>query len=392
MLKQTIAGLLASGIFFAITPVVSANDQGFYSRYEQVESDHTWSQFIEKSVEPTSDCKMSNGLSSLDNKCVRKDDATRKGLLSQIKFLQKKKSYQRVAKSGVGLVNKQLLNSAQALLKWLDSGDNLGQGFSLVDLKNYSGKPVHVTGYYTPILSARRVPDHEYRYPIYKKPYGKYRLLSRGEINRGALNGSGLEIGWVKDPISLFYIHVQGSGVLQFPNEGKKLLRYTASNGKRFKSIAQYMKKRGYLDTDLSRRAITVFLNAHPEYLNEVLAKNPRYVFFEESTKASNTASGMSLIAGHTIAVDTNFIPFGSVLLAEMPEVDHKGIVKGYRWRLLFSQDRGDAIRGGARLDLYTGKGELALKVANKVTGARRVYLLLSKSENQVAIQTVSTQ
>lgn len=390
MLKRTIAGVIAGGLSFVPIQIAIASDQGTYSRYEQVESDHTWSQFLGNSQEPVSDCKMSYGLSSLNNKCVRKNDATRKGLLGHIKFLQKKKSYQRVATKGVSLVNKQLLNSAQALLKWLDSGESLGKDFSLVDLKKHSGKSVHVTGYYTPILSARRAADHEYRYPIYKAPYGKYRSLSRGEINEGALNGSGLEIAWVKDPISLFYIHVQGSGVLQFPNEGKKVLRFTASNGKSFKSIAQYMKKRGYLSTDLSRRAITLFLNTHPEHLYEVLAENPRYVFFEESTKGATTASGMGLISGHTIAVDTNFIPFGSVLLAEMPEVNNMGIVKGYRWRLLFSQDRGDAIKGGSRLDLYTGKGELALKVANKVTGVRRVYLLLSKNENKMGIQTAS--
>ena len=100
----------------------------------------------------------------------------------------------------------------------------------------------------------------------------------------------------------------------------------------------------------------------------------------------ATTASGMKLVPGHTVAVDTSFIPFGAVLLAEVPRINAQGEIMDYEWRLLFPQDRGNAIRGNARLDFYTGTGELAKQWANKVTGLRQAYLLLDKGQRAIHV------
>lgn len=328
------------------------------------------------------DCKQ---LAFMGDLCIVNNDATRKALSNQIQYLKKYPSYKRFADKGLNLSGKQLLSTANGLLRWLDSQEPSTDRFEVIQMSNHTDK-AKFTGYYTPEMSARKVRTPLYRFPIYKKPTDLRRTMSRAEIDNGGLKNSGYEIAWVKDPVDLFYIHMQGSGVLIFNNGERKTLHFAGSNGFRFHSIARYMQQRGYLNGDLSRRAITAWFKQHPDTLGEVFAKNPRYVFFKLGDGMATTASGMNLVPGHTVAVDTSFIPFGAVLLAEVPRIDTHGTIVNYEWRLLFPQDRGNAIRGNARLDFYTGTGELAKHWANKVTGLRQAYLLLDKGQRAIHV------
>jgi membrane-bound lytic murein transglycosylase A len=338
-------------------------------------------------------CSLGSTLVSFNENCILRDSRTRDALISQIQYLNRQNPGDRVATQGVNVQNAQLMNTVQSLLGWVEGESMLplSQQFDIVNLSKYRGEHAHFTGYYTPVISASKTPSAEYRYPIYRKPSGYAQMLSREDISRGALRGKGLELAWVNDPIGLFYVHVQGSGVIQYQNGELKALHFAGSNNKKFASIAQYMKRMGYLSSDLSRRAITAWLQQNPHKLDEVLNSNPRFIYFSESDDVSKTASGTKIIPGHTAAVDTSFIPFGSVLLAEVPDIDTNGKVIGSQWRLLFPQDRGSAIRGNARLDVYTGTGEIARKWANSLTGKQRAYLLLKKPDAPV-FQTASSQ
>lgn len=368
MLKQTVVCLLSCGFLLTASQAIS---QTAYANYSSDRSTH---------------CQMTHGLFSLNKQCITKNSATRKGLLNQISYLKKTWRNKKAVSPASGVSRHQLVTSVQQLLKWHDSNANLAEHFELRNLQDNRTNTVDMTGYYTPVLQASRTPNYRYKYPIYRSPKGSRRFLSRAQITSGALANANLEIAWVADPIDLFYVHVQGSGILKFPNGSSSVLRYAASNKKDFRKISQYMRQRGFLTSNLSRRAITQWLQQNPAYLNEVLSYNQRYVFFKESNSLS-TASGLGVIEGHTVAVDTKHIPFGSVLLAEIPVSYAYNGIPTYEWRLLFPQDRGIDIKGGARLDLYTGKGEAARVIANKVTGPRRVYLLLSKSNSNLAMQ-----
>ncbi len=407
MLNQYVAAMLMAGL--AITSVRAEyfpnySDSGQpLSRYEQVETTYSWEQgsaYPETSyqaeqqiapyefTEPASfNCDQ---VTVINSQCVTNKQATREGLNHQIQYLQQYPGYRRFADRGVNLSGEQLLTTAMGVLRWLDSNERLTDRFELVNLTQYGESKARFTGYYTPEIAASWYYSDEYRFPVYRLPSGAAKRLSRAEINNGALDGRGLELAWVRDPVDLFYIHLQGSGVLVFENGERKVLQYAGSNGLPFKSIASYMQRKGYLNGDLSRRAITGWFQRHPETLGEVLAANPRYVFFRLGDEMASAASGMKLIPGHTVAVDTSFIPFGAVLLAEVPRVDAQGNVLDYQWRLLFPQDRGNAIKGSSRLDFYTGTGELARRWANRVTGLRRAYLLLDKSQSY--IQTASAE
>ena len=119
---------------------------------------------------------------------------------------------------------------------------------------------------------------------------------------------------------------------------------------------------------------------------------NPRYVYFEPSQKALITASGLPIVPGVSVAVDTDFIPFGSVLLAEVPILNTKGQKLGSEWKILLPQDRGNAIKGPARMDIYTGKGEPARVVANRLTGFGQAYLLRNRASTQLSANQLSSQ
>lgn len=407
MFNQNIAAMLVAGLAMASARAEYIPDfsvpEIMPSRYEQVEPDYSWapdaavsspdSQFTPAEntsytfSEPVS--PQCDQLAVISSRCIVNNEKTRKGLLHQIRYLKKYPGYRQFAPQGVKLSGQQLLTTADGVLRWLDSNERLTDRFELVNLTQYGDSQAKFTGYYTPEIAASWYYSSEYRYPVYRMPDdASLRGLSRAEINSGALQGRSLEIAWVKDPVALFYIHLQGSGVLAFENGERKILQFAGSNGHPYRSIASYMQQRGYLNDDLSRRAITAWIQQHPETLAEVLAANPRYVFFKLGDEMASSASGMELIPGHTVAVDTRFIPFGAVLLAEVPQVDSQGNVINYQWRLLFPQDRGNAIKGENRLDFYTGTGEMARRWANNVTGLRRAFLLLDKSQSYMQTAT----
>lgn len=110
-----------------------------------------------------------------------------------------------------------------------------------------------------------------------------------------------------------------------------------------------------------------------------MLHQNPRYIFFSLSGKSPRTATGTRIIPGHTVAVDKRYIPLGSVLLAEIPRMNHLGKRTGSDWKMLFAQDSGSAIKGPGRLDIYTGIGAEAERKTYQVTGLHKTYLLVRK-------------
>jgi len=305
------------------------------------------------------------------------------GLKYTLSYLARNNLNHTVAPYGMKVKNRQLVDTAKALMNWHGSytPSALRSNFHLLQLDNKNGASSKFTGYYTPVISAKLHRDHEYRYPIYRSPISTPYRLSRAQISAGALANKGLEIAWTNDPIGLFYVHIQGSGVLKLPNGEIKILKFDGSNEKPFRSIAKYMKNQGWLRGNPSREVIQEWLLKHPNSMQKVFNANPRHIYFTLHDGDVLTASGVPVISGHTVAVDTRYIPFGAVILAAVPIVNNLGQSSGSEWRILFSQDRGKAITGPARIDVYTGIGESARKKANNLTGYGKTYLLLNKPQ-----------
>ncbi len=103
------------------------------------------------------------------------------------------------------------------------------------------------------------------------------------------------------------------------------------------------------------------------------------YVFF---TKVDETVLGSGffpLTAGYSVAVDPRFIPIGSTIFAELPDLDVTGKLIGYTYRILFAQDRGGAIKTTKRIDLYCGVGQKGLQEARRINSYGRLWVMLPK-------------
>ena len=327
-------------------------------------------------------CQNANAL-NLPDRCIQRSTYNRRGLTEQIRYLRTRNPVQQVARQWASVSNDTLLQTAHDLLNWEQglSAQSLQEKFFLREIGSHKHTAnADYTGYFTPVLQVQNYPDQRYRFPIYTAPNGGTRL-TRSEINRGALSNRNLEIAWTNDRINLFFAHTQGSAIARYPDGTEHFLGYAASNQQAYGKISQILRNKGYMRNSLSNENIRRWLHANPGRMNEVLHYNPRYIFFTLSKHLPRAATGATVLPGHTLAVDDNYIPLGAVLLAEVPRIDNQGRRIGSDWRLLFAQDRGNAIKGPGRFDMYTGMGRGAEVATYEVTGLHPTYMLIRKPE-----------
>ena len=268
------------------------------------------------------------------------------------------------------------------LLAEMDTLADLGRYF---DAYQWYGQDslgnVHFTGYYTPVLPVAAERDSTFAYPLYRIPYKGRQWPTRREIEEdGVLEGRGLEIAWAADPLAVFIMQIQGSGYVRYADGREVYMAYGGTNGHGYFSVGQYLVERGYLHADsLSLPALKGWLTEHPDSLWDVLWRNPSFTFFTPLNSLPRGAANVLLTPGYSAAVDTDLVPLGSLLLAEVPQTDSAGRFLGHAYRFLVAQDRGGAIQGPGRIDQYTGTGELAAERAGVLNHYGRVWWLLPK-------------
>ena len=206
-------------------------------------------------------------------------------------------------------------------------------------------------------------------------------FFSRKEIdNDAALAKRGLELAWV-DPIKSFSLQIQGSGLVDLGKGKMMRVGYAGQNGHKYVPIGKFL-----LDTipleKMSMHAIESHLHSLPAAeAQEILNKNPSYVFFRKLKSKSITYFGTEVVAGRTIATDYRYFPKGAIgfLEFESPIFEGKSMQPS-AWepkaRLVLDQDTGGAIRGAHRLDLYWGQGFEAERSAGVVRRHGRLYYL----------------
>ncbi len=252
------------------------------------------------------------------------------------------------------------------------------RAYQMEGVDNYGN--VQFTGYYTPVLQARRVKQGEFKYPLYRMPLkSKYRLPSRTEIYNGALSPS-LIIGYSRSLIDNYIMEVQGSGYVDFGDGGPlTFLGYAGKNGHIYRSIGKLLIERGEIaQEDISILAIRKWTESHSEAeVRELLEQNPSFVFFKpEDLAPVRGASGVPLIAKASVAADKRLIPPGTTLLVEIPLLDKEGKFTGqYQMRLMVALDVGGAIKGH-HFDIYHGIGDVAGIKAGFYNHYGRVWVL----------------
>ena len=260
------------------------------------------------------------------------------------------------------------------------------------------------TGYYEAQLRGAMRPGGAYRVPIYGPPpelvsadLGRFdrqwagkritgrvangRLVpfhTRGEIDKGALKGRGLELLWVDDPVDAFFLHVQGSGRVLLDDGRVVRLGYAGRNGHAYVSIGRELIARGSLGKDaVSMQSIRAWLRTHPAEAPALMARNPSFIFFRVlEGDGPIGAQGAALTPGRSIAVDTRFVPLGAPLWLDTTDpLDPDRPLR----RLMIAQDEGSAIKGPVRGDIFFGYGAAAAARAGRMNRRGRYYLLLPK-------------
>lgn len=266
-----------------------------------------------------------------------------------------------------------------------------------------------MTGYYAPLLDASLEPDPAYPYPLYAPPndlkvldlgafhprWEGQRLIYRIEDDEakpyhdrkaidyeGALAGKGLELAWLKDPVEVFFLHIQGSGLIETGNGTRKYALYAGKNGRKYVSLGRELIERELMERDrVSMQAISGFLSDNPDLVPELLSTNPSYVFFRLADDGPFGAFGRILTPKVSVAVDPKRIPLGAALVvqSELPTAGEFGRRDTVPTTFLaFAQDTGGAIKG-ERLDYYLGVGDAAAEIAGRLKSPSRAWLLLSK-------------
>lgn len=236
------------------------------------------------------------------------------------------------------------------------------------------------TAYFEPELSASRVPTALYRHPVYRAPpelNAGRPFLSRAEIeNLPMLAGRGLEIAWLRDPVDLYYLQVQGSGRLRFSDGSVLRLGYGGQNGHPRRPVAQEMVRRGILSRHRASAAvIRNWVRANPEDGRALLQHDPSYVLFrvlrdQSAAPGPRGAMNRALVPGRSIAVDPAFTPLGAPVWVEK---DGAAPLR----RLMFAQDTGGAIKGPQRADIFIGTGDDAGSRAGAIRDPGRMVVLL---------------
>jgi membrane-bound lytic murein transglycosylase A len=177
-------------------------------------------------------------------------------------------------------------------------------------------------------------------------------------------------LAWMR-PEDLFFMQIQGSGGIVFPDGTRMKALYAADNGQPFLPIAPEMVRRGLLAPNhASGDAIRRWLADHRgSEAQTVMDLDPRYIFFKLAPDDGGEpigGAGLPLPPGRSIAIDTSWRAYGDLYWIEATSPILSGAMKSYR-RLVMALDTGSAIKGPVRADLYLGRGPEAGSEAGRV-------------------------
>jgi membrane-bound lytic murein transglycosylase A len=261
-----------------------------------------------------------------------------------------------------------------------------------------------LTAYFAPEYPARHSPDAEFSAPLRPKPAdlkvvdaGLFDPTQAGRTGAARDPGDGpLEpypdraaieatppdkvLAWLR-PEDLFFLQIQGSGVLTFEDGVRMKALYAANNGRPFTGVANAMRDRGLLAREnTSGEAIRAWLADHrgPD-ADEIMRLNPRYAFFSlgpDDGRQPVGAANLPLPPGRAVAIDPAFHAMGELVWLDAEAPMLAGAFPAYR-RLAMTLDTGGAIKGEVRADLYLGLGPAAGAEAGRVRHTLRMYRLV---------------
>lgn len=238
--------------------------------------------------------------------------------------------------------------------------------------------PGLLTGYFTPIYQARLQRGGEFTAAVRPRPAS----AATAREDRAVIDGMPAPnaLAWLR-PEDLFFLQIQGSGVLVFDDGTRWRAVYDGANGAPFVAIAGPMLRRGLLEGgQASAAAIHDWLARHRgAEAARIMDLDRRYVFFRLEPDDGQTpmgAAGVRLTPGRAAAVDPAFHGMGELLWIDAEAPTLAGAFPRYQ-RLAVALDTGIAIKGESRADLYVGEGPDAGTEAGRVRHILRLYRLV---------------
>jgi membrane-bound lytic murein transglycosylase A len=257
------------------------------------------------------------------------------------------------------------------------------------------------TGYYEPQIAGSHTKHDDYQIPVYGRPsdlitvdLSAFRPALASEKIAGKVDGTKLvpyatraEISakglptapvlfYARDPVALFFLHIQGSGRVLFDDGSKARVAYAAQNGQPYTAIGKTLIARGVPREGMSMQVIRAWLKSHPEEADAVINSDASYVFFAlqplgDAELGAKGAQGVPLTPMSSLAVDMRLHAWGTpFFVTGSAPLGH----------LFVAQDTGGAIRGPIRGDVYFGFGEKAEDGAGTQNQMGSFYALLPKA------------
>ena len=269
------------------------------------------------------------------------------------------------------------------------------------------------TGYFEPLYPGSLIPAPGYTIPVYGLPQdlvtanlgdfadalaGK-RIVGRVQDQRlvpyytrreiqteGVLQGKAPVIAWMRDPVDLYFIQVQGSGRIQTPDGRRISILYAAQNGRDADLVGRHLIRENKVPVEeMSMARIRRYFQEHPEDTDRLLHQDPSYVFFRIGDTGPLGNLGVEVTPGRSIATDRRLFPNGALAFIDT----RKPLITGQReigqWaplkRFVLNQDTGGAIKGPGRADLFWGSGEYAETAAGHLKHPGNLYFLVLKPD-----------
>ena len=280
------------------------------------------------------------------------------------------------------------------------------QNFSVYKTTNVDGAESGlITGYYQPILKGSRTKSAKYPFPLYTTPpdlitveldglfpelkFKRVRgrvvgnklvpYFNRAEIETDNSPIKGRELVYIDNIVDVFFLQIQGSGVVQFENGEQVMVGYADQNGHTYKSVGRLLIERGELTSaNASMAGIKNWVKNNPLRFRELLNSNPSFVFFRElpsGLPGPIGALGVPILAERAVAVDPKFVPLGAPVFLSTTQPNNNKPLK----RLMMAQDTGGAIKGGVRADFFWGAGAEAGAKAGAMKQSGKIWVLLPK-------------
>src|SRR4030067_196537 len=245
----------------------------------------------------------------------------------------------------------EMADTSRTMLSGIDSPD-FGR-FVQENFDFYRGGAagsVLFTGYYTPLLQGSREKNERYQYPVYGVPEdlifvnlenfnksGKVKGIVRGrelvpyyrrEEIENKLGFEQTPLLYVDDKVALFFLHIQGSGIVEMQDGSRIRLNYADNNGFSYVRIGRpLVPDTEVLRERMSMEAIRDYFQRRPEKIDHYFNQNPSYVFFKEDTGGPFGSSGAVVTPSRSIAADSGYFPkYGLAYIGtEIPESKREG-------------------------------------------------------------------